>query len=252
MTRGDRRPWLHSSKAAVRGDTDNVTSAPTPLANTDVVRDGPVLGIERPAPRQASLPTPVDAGGDHDQEGGEAFSAETGSSQTGSEGTIAAYAGGVGKTSAQTARATDRPGDVSPFALGLLLRRAHDRASNALVDAVRPLGLELRHFAVMIELAHNGPTNQRDLGLATGMEKAMIVRVVDDLERNGLAERQLIPGDRRMRNVQITPDGLEKFDTAHENGRAISEELVAHLGPGEYATLMDILTRFTYPPAAER
>jgi hypothetical protein len=28
-------------------------------------------------------------------------------------------------------RATDTPGDISPFALGLLMRRAHDRAAHA-------------------------------------------------------------------------------------------------------------------------
>ena len=41
-----------------------------------------------------------------------------------------------------TERATDSPGDVSPFALGLLMRRAHDRAASALVQALRPLGLD--------------------------------------------------------------------------------------------------------------
>ncbi len=150
-------------------------------------------------------------------------------------------------TGPRTARATDRPGDVSPFALGLLLRRAHDRAADALAAAVRPLGLELRHFAVMIELAQSGPTNQRDLGLAVGMDKAMVGRVVDDLERDGIAERQPIPGDRRMRSVAITARGLDLFDTAHENGRGVSERLVSHLDDGEYDQLMDILTRFTYP-----
>ena len=150
-------------------------------------------------------------------------------------------------TVSSTPRATDRPGDVSPFALGLLLRRAHDRAASALAAAVRPLGLELRHFAVMIELVQSGPINQRDLGTAVGMDKAMIVRVVDDLEKAGLAVRKPIPGDRRVRNVEITPRGLEMFDTAHDNGRSISEALVGHLGQGEHDQLLDLLTRFTYP-----
>ncbi|HZZ48403.1 MAG TPA: MarR family transcriptional regulator [Pseudonocardia sp.] len=140
---------------------------------------------------------------------------------------------------------------MSPFALGLLLRRAHDRASGALAGAVRPLGLELRHFAAMVELAHSGPINQRDLGLAIGMDKATVVRVIDDLERSGLAERLLIPGDRRMRNVRLTDRGMEIFDQAHDNGRGISDALVADLAPGEYEQLMDILTRFTYPSPAE-
>ena len=58
------------------------------------------------------------------------------------------------------------------------------------MSAVRPFGLELRHFAVLIELAQSGPVSQRDLGLAVGSDKAMIVRVVDDLEAARLAVRR--------------------------------------------------------------
>ncbi len=61
-------------------------------------------------------------------------------------------AGGVASNGWPIERASDLPGDVSPFALGLLMRRAHDRAAAALVEAIRPFGLEPRHFAVLIVL----------------------------------------------------------------------------------------------------
>src|ERR1044071_4719735 len=112
-------------------------------------------------------------------------------------------------------RATDRPGDASPFALGLLLRRAHWRAAAVMGESLRPLGIELRHFAVLMELVNRGPAMQRDLAPATGTDKAGIMRVVDDLERKGLAVRKAVPGDRRARAVEITPQGLELFDEAH-------------------------------------
>ncbi|WP_394620039.1 MarR family winged helix-turn-helix transcriptional regulator [Lentzea sp. JNUCC 0626] len=150
------------------------------------------------------------------------------------------------------AKATDRPGDASPFAVGLLLRRAHDRAASHLAGALRPLGLELRHFAVLIELHHSGTLNQRDLGTAIAMDKAMVVRVVDDLERAGLVERKPIATDRRVRNVEITARGVEVFDAAHVNGAPIFDDLVEHLGPDEYRTLIDLLTRFTYPDEKDR
>ncbi|WP_410676798.1 MarR family winged helix-turn-helix transcriptional regulator [Amycolatopsis sp. cmx-4-68] len=148
-------------------------------------------------------------------------------------------------------RATDRPGDVSPFALGLLLRRAHARAAGAMASAMRPHGLELRHFAVLIILADRGPTMQRDLVEATGSDKAGVMRVVDDLEAKGFAVRNAVPGDRRVREIEITPAGLKAFDAAHEDALAPAEELVSHLRAGEPAKLMDLLTRFTYPPGKE-
>jgi DNA-binding MarR family transcriptional regulator len=148
-------------------------------------------------------------------------------------------------------RATDRPGDASPFALGLLLRRAHWRAAAVMTEALQPLGIELRHFAVLIELVGRGPTVQRDLAAATGSDKAGIMRVVDDLERRGLAVRKTVPGDRRVRAVEITPQGIELFDAAHVAAEPLAERLVAQMGPGEPEQLTDLLTRFAYPAAGE-
>ncbi|WP_155056778.1 MarR family winged helix-turn-helix transcriptional regulator [Streptomyces blattellae] len=145
-------------------------------------------------------------------------------------------------------RATDRPGDASPFALGLLLRRAHWHAATVMAEALRPLGIELRHFAVLIVLVDRGPTVQRDLVTATGSDKAGIMRVVDDLERKGLAVRKAVPGDRRVRAVEITPQGIELFDAAHVAAMPLAEHLVAGLGPGEAEQLTDLLTRFAHPP----
>lgn len=152
---------------------------------------------------------------------------------------------------ADSRRATDRPGDASPFALGLLLRRAHWHAAAVMSEALRPLGIELRHFAVLIVLADRGPTLQRDLGSATGSDKAGIMRVVDDLERQGLAVRKAVPGDRRARAVEITPEGLELFDAAHVAAEPLAERLAAELEPGEPEQLADLLTRFAHPGSRE-
>ncbi|MGP4008443.1 MarR family winged helix-turn-helix transcriptional regulator [Streptomyces sp. 4N124] len=148
-------------------------------------------------------------------------------------------------------RATGRPGDESPFALGLLLRRAHWHAATVMTEALRPLGIELRHFAVLIVLVDRGPTVQRDLATATGSDKAGIMRVVDDLERKGLAVRKAVPGDRRARAVDITPQGIELFDAAHVAAAPLAERLVAGLGPGEPEQLTDLLTRFAHPEGDE-
>ncbi|MFI7132630.1 MarR family winged helix-turn-helix transcriptional regulator [Nonomuraea sp. NPDC050153] len=148
-------------------------------------------------------------------------------------------------------RATDRPGDTSPFALGLLLRQAHWRAAAVMTEALRPLGIELRHFAVLIVLVNRGPTVQRDLAAETGSDKAGIMRVVDDLERKGLAVRKTVPGDRRVRAVEITPQGVELFDAAHVAAEPMAERLTAALGPGEPERLRDLLTRLAYPADGE-
>jgi DNA-binding MarR family transcriptional regulator len=62
----------------------------------------------------------------------------------------------------------------------------------------------------------------------------------------GLAVRNTVPGDRRVRAVQITSKGVELFDAAHVAAQPLAERLVAELAPGEPEQLMDLLTRFAY------
>lgn len=148
----------------------------------------------------------------------------------------------------RTARATDRPGDESPFALGLLLRRAHDRVAAELLGVLRPLGLEFRHFIVLVALHTGGPMSQRALVGAVGSDKATMVRVVDDLERAGLVTRGSRPGDRRLHTITPTAAGTAVFDTAHRD----AEPVAAHLseGLGDVRLLLELLTRLAFPGEA--
>src|ERR1700755_2175554 len=85
------------------------------------------------------------------------------------------------------------PEDSSPFALGLLLRRAHDQVAGVMDGALRPLGLERRHLIVLMRLA-DGPRTQRQLVDQTRHDKASMVRIVDDLEKLRFASRQAVAG----------------------------------------------------------
>jgi DNA-binding MarR family transcriptional regulator len=158
---------------------------------------------------------------------------------------------GSAPTDSGVVRATDWPGDRSSFALGLLLHRAHQRAVEALQGAIRPLGLELRHFAVLMTLNREGPLTQQQLVAACGSEKTTMVRTVDYLEHHQLVIRGPHVGDRRAHTVTMTARGLEIFDAAHANAADISRTLTGHLNAREVDSLIDVLTRFTYPNHAQ-
>ncbi|MER5787554.1 MarR family winged helix-turn-helix transcriptional regulator [Streptomyces sp. NPDC001980] len=96
--------------------------------------------------------------------------------------------------------------------------------------------------------AGSGPTVPRDLGPATGSDNAWVMRVVDDLEWTGPAVRRPVPGDRRVRAVEITPQCLELFDAAHVAAEPQAERLVAGLEAGEREQLTGLLTRFAHRP----
>ncbi len=133
------------------------------------------------------------------------------------------------------------------YDIGLLLRLAHRRAARAFADALRPLGVEYRHFSVLLQLRRGGPASQRELIDALGSDKSSMVRTVDDLEQLGLCRRRPAAGDRRAYAVELTPDGRELLAKAEATAAGVSSHLLAHLPAADRRALRDLLARFVAP-----
>ncbi len=131
----------------------------------------------------------------------------------------------------------------APHAVGPLLRRAHTRAARAFNHALAPLGIEGRHFGVLTALA-DGTRTQRDLVDDVGSDRVSMMRIVDDLEARELVVRRAVPGDRRLRAVELTDHGRAVHDDAEQAARSVGEALLADLDPDERAALIALLGRF--------
>lgn len=128
--------------------------------------------------------------------------------------------------------------------VGLLLRVAHRRAARAFSTALEPLGIESKHMGVLLELGRGGPGSQRELIERTGGDKSSMVRIVDELERRGLAERRRAEGDRRAYAVRLTPAGEKLLTEAQAIADQVGAELLAGLTPPERDSLRTLLHRF--------
>jgi MarR family transcriptional regulator, lower aerobic nicotinate degradation pathway regulator len=154
------------------------------------------------------------------------------------------------ETSASTGRrlpsgSPENPDEHSPFAIGLLLRKAHDQVAGAMDVALQPFGIERRHLMVLMRLNAAGPLNQRDLVEQTNHDKASIVRIVDDLERLDLASREAVPGDRRLRAVTLTSHGRDVLAQAHDAARPAAAQATAALAPAQTRQLQQLLRIMT-------
>lgn len=136
-----------------------------------------------------------------------------------------------------------RPGRVG-FEIGGLLRRAHGIAAAALNAALEPLGLQGRHFGVLISLAEEGPVSQRRLTDRAGSDKSTMVRTIDELEDRGLCQRRVSPKDRRVNLVQLTDSGRDMLQRAKAVAGNTAEPLFAGLSAQQQADLRDLLARF--------
>ncbi|MEU6785032.1 MarR family transcriptional regulator [Nonomuraea angiospora] len=133
------------------------------------------------------------------------------------------------------------------YSLGPLLRLAGQRAAAAFSEALLPLGIEGRHFGVLLNLVRHGALNQRKLGQLTGSDKSSMVRTIDDLEARGVVVRKPAVGDRRAYAVELTTAGRDLFDRAEEVALRVNGELLAHLASEEQDQLRHLLRRFITP-----
>jgi DNA-binding MarR family transcriptional regulator len=109
---------------------------------------------------------------------------------------------------------------------------------------LRPFGIERRHLMVLMRLDADGPQSQRELVERTQHDKASMVRIVDDLERLGLASRELVEGDRRVRAVTMTDHGRKVFAQVHEAARPVAEASTAPLTRKQVAQLEGLLRSY--------
>src|SRR5881275_1539607 len=93
--------------------------------------------------------------------------------------------------------------------LAWLLYRAHWALASELTAALAPLGVSARGYHVL-RAALSGEHTQRELAEMVGLDKTTMVVTVDELERDGLAERLPSPHDRRARIIAVTKAGQRK------------------------------------------
>ncbi|MFI6522271.1 MarR family winged helix-turn-helix transcriptional regulator [Spirillospora sp. NPDC050679] len=127
-------------------------------------------------------------------------------------------------------------------ALGLLLATAHQHARRTLDRALAPLGIETRHFGVLAALDRHGPVSQRELSALLDLDKSAMVRIMDELERRGLAVRNRSAHDRRAYAVELTPQGREAARASAEAAARAAARLFGGLSPDDRGRLVAALS----------
>jgi len=125
----------------------------------------------------------------------------------------------------------------------ILVGRIAQDAAEQLSAALAPLGLRVRHFAVLTTLAESGASSQHALGQRLRIDRTTMVSTVDELERLGLATRTTHPDDRRAHLVELTARGRTSLVRATGAVAAAEATLLAPLAPAERGQLHRLLAR---------
>ncbi|MFD8595314.1 MarR family winged helix-turn-helix transcriptional regulator [Kitasatospora sp. NPDC059646] len=124
-----------------------------------------------------------------------------------------------------------------------LAGRVAARGRALVAEAIAPEGLKLQHYAVLANVADDGPLAQADLVRRLGFDPKDVVLLLNHLEREGLVVREPDPRDRRKNAVTATADGLRLLRTCARLADRANEHLLAPLTPAERRTLLALLTR---------
>jgi MarR family transcriptional regulator, lower aerobic nicotinate degradation pathway regulator len=127
----------------------------------------------------------------------------------------------------------DRPPEAlanySGFLLNWVAARSRARFAAALADE----GLHLREFAALNIIATQPGLTQHDLAAGAAIDASTLVATLDGLERRGLAERRILPEDRRKRAIHLTAAGEAALARGRASARKLGNELFGALNAEE-------------------
>jgi DNA-binding MarR family transcriptional regulator len=132
--------------------------------------------------------------------------------------------------------------EVAEFAGQLffrLWRASHARTENVL----NSIGLTPALFAVLNVLGAREGTIQQELSADMAIDPSAMVKLINELESAGLAERRRRPGDRRAWEVSITRSGRRTLERAKRLVAQVEDEVLGGLTAGDRGQLLTLLRR---------
>ena len=132
--------------------------------------------------------------------------------------------------------------EVAEFAGQLffrLWRASHTRTA----DRLESIGLNPARFALLNVLGARDGTIQQQLSADMGIDPSAMVKLINELEDAGLAERRRRPGDRRAWEVSITPKGRRALERARQLAAEVEDEVLSGLTAADRRQLLVLLRR---------
>jgi DNA-binding MarR family transcriptional regulator len=120
-----------------------------------------------------------------------------------------------------------------------LWRALHTRTAEALGS----IGLTPALFALLNVLGAREGAIQQQLSSDMGIDPSAMVKLIDELESAGLAERRRRPSDRRAWEVAITPKGRRTLERARRLVTQVEDEMLSELGAADRRQLLTLLRR---------
>jgi DNA-binding MarR family transcriptional regulator len=128
--------------------------------------------------------------------------------------------------------------------LGHLLRQVFTRVTT---EALRG-GPQSREFVVLNALADQDAWSQQDLAHRLGINRTIMVKLLDQLQSAGYVTRTRNPANRRTYVLSLTGEGRKALTDLRDAVESRDEQITAPLTEPERARLIELVTRLLPEP----
>lgn len=122
--------------------------------------------------------------------------------------------------------------------LGPVIRHLRNHMTIRIVQGLEPFGLRSGSYSTMALIAANPGCAQSDISRETGLDKSIVVALVDELETRGLAQRDRSREDRRRNVLTLTEAGVALLEDMNDVVRAVEGPIREALSSEEMETLI--------------
>jgi len=110
-------------------------------------------------------------------------------------------------------------------------------------DALEKHGILGIHLGIMRVLEIEDAASQIALGRSLGIDKATMVKLLDDLEKSGLVQRVAAEADRRIKYIRLTAKGVKLLRLATKVRESVEKHFFRALSEEECAALDRTLSK---------
>jgi DNA-binding MarR family transcriptional regulator len=152
-------------------------------------------------------------------------------------------------TNGDTDAGARTPVFVIEESLGYLVNRAARTMAGELAKRLRPAGIGIGQWAIMLLLWARDGSTQAELARLAAIEPPTVVRTIDRMVRDGLVTRVPDPRDARLSRIHLTERGRTLRDELVPQAIAVNDVFLQRLTRNEGASLRRLLTKLLGDPS---
>jgi DNA-binding MarR family transcriptional regulator len=131
----------------------------------------------------------------------------------------------------------------APYRTLYLVKQVQYKTFLRLEAALQPLGVTTTQFRILAALSRGDKRSSAELSRLFGVKPQTMIKQIVNLESNGLIERNLAKGSKRVLEVSMTEAGRGALRACDKAATAVEAAIFSSFAPGELETYRALMEK---------